>query len=678
MPEVDTPEEDGTIASKVSASVATAQSYGPQIRYIFENLEEQSSDDEPESGSDDENRYLKEDTKDVPSEYWHLQKLVKYMKAGNQTATIVSLCLLKDYELNSNALRSCFREMGGLELLINLLETKDTKCQHGALIVLLQMTTSSEMRRHMVNLGIVSPLIQLMKHPAKDIQILAAETMANIALMRKARKQIRLRGGIPLIMDIMDVPDYVLQSPLNDLKEDDRELVAVAAGSAKVLDSVSSSPKIKEELRKHGVIFLMARFLRSCHTNLIISMMGSVQQCADLKDFRIAFEQAGIIADIVQHLQNEDFKLKENCARAIFKCAPSKTTRDIVREAGGLDPLCELVGSSEVRKRKPLLAAVVGAIWKCAMSPENVNRFKQNSLVASLVTLLEENEHEDVLTNVVGALAECCKDPANIDVLIVNDGIPKLIHLLSATYEPLLENLPLVLKACAENEQCMDIINDTDHVLDGIRLIWSLLKHPSNIIKRNACLALVPCIKHAKDSPEMVRAFVGGLELTVSLLKSDDTEVLSAVCATIAEIALDPENLGILTDHGVVKMLADLVETEDEALRANLALAIAYCCEWGQNNYEFGKLNTVAPLVNYMTSQNPDVLKGACIAFYHLSKEPLNCVTMHTCGVVKHVLRLIGSDDLEVQLAAANTIRHIRKLALTTEKFHHKEIDGEI
>lgn len=107
----------------------------------------------------------------------------------------------------------------------------------------------------------------------------------------------------------------------------------------------------------------------------------------------------------------------------------------------------------------------------------------------------------------------------------------------------------------------MDVINDQEHQLDGVRLIWSLLKHPSDSVKRNACFALVPCIRHAKNSPEMVRAFVGGLELVVSLLESEDTEVLSAVCATIAEIATDPENLGILTDHGVVKKLADLVHT---------------------------------------------------------------------------------------------------------------------
>lgn len=148
--------------------------------------------------------------------------------------------------------------------------------------------------------------------------------------------------------------------------------------------------------------------------------------------------------------------------------------------------------------------------------------------------------------------------------------------MLSSTYEPLLENIPLVLKECAENTQCMDIINDPGHKLDGVRLIWSLLKHPNDVIKTNACLALVPCIKYAKDSPEMVRAFVGGLEITVSLLDSTNPKVLSAVSATIAAIALDPENLGILTDHGVVPKLANLTKT----VNINLELINIYNLEY--------------------------------------------------------------------------------------------------
>ncbi|XP_031788283.1 armadillo repeat-containing protein gudu [Nasonia vitripennis] len=681
IPVVELPPPEAESATPVESSaptprmisLVTGEPFGPRVRRVGEQAEEESSDDEPDSESDDESRFLKDElNSEVPAEFWHMQKLIKYMKAGNQTATTVALCLLKDYELSSRVIQRVIHEMGGLEILVNLLETREIKCQHGSLAVLLQISSSPEMRRHLIDLGIITPLIELLKHPARDIQVLTVETMANIALMRKARKQIRIRGGVPLILDIMDVPDSVVQRPAEELDENERELLAVAIGCAKVLNSLSSSPKIKEELRKHGAVFLIARFLKSRTTELIVPMMGAVQQCADLKVFRLAFERMEIIIDIVRHLENESpklkekdnrdaklkereeddaklkekVKLKENCALAIYKCAVNKVTRDMVREAGGLDPLCKLVQDKDVYANKKLLAAVTGAIWKCAISPENVSRFNQNNLVAALVPLLGENEDKDVLTNVVGALAECCKNPTNREVLRANEGLPKLIKLLSVTYEPLLENIPLAIGECAQNEQCMDVINDQEHQLDGVRLVWSLLKHPSDSVKRNACFALVPCIRHAKNSPEMVRAFVGGLELVVSLLESEDTEVLSAVCATIAEIATDPENLGILTDHGVVKKLADLVHTEDEKLRANLTLAIAFCCEWGQNNYEFGRLNAVAPLVNYLMSTNKEVLKGVCIAFFHLSKEPSNCVTMHTCGVVKVYNELTKTRDL--------------------------------
>lgn len=59
----------------------------------------------------------------------------------------------------------------------------------------------------------------------------------------------------------------------------------------------------------------------------------------------------------------------------------------------------------------------------------------------------------------------------------------------------------------------------------------------------------------------MLFYFVGGLELIVNLLKSTNKEVLASVCAVIAKIAKDEDNLAVITDHGVVPMLAKLTNT---------------------------------------------------------------------------------------------------------------------
>lgn len=53
------------------------------------------------SSSSDEDRRERPKL-DIPPEYWHIQKLVKYMKTGNQTATVVALCCLKDHDLTTH------------------------------------------------------------------------------------------------------------------------------------------------------------------------------------------------------------------------------------------------------------------------------------------------------------------------------------------------------------------------------------------------------------------------------------------------------------------------------------------------------------------------------------------------------------------------------------------------
>ena len=63
-----------------------------------------------------------------------------------------------------------------------------------------------------------------------------------------------------------------------------------------------------------------------------------------------------------------------------------------MRQYGGLDPLVTLLNNTE---NKELLAAATGAIWKCAISPENVVRFQELKAIDMLVALLN-NQPEEV------------------------------------------------------------------------------------------------------------------------------------------------------------------------------------------------------------------------------------------------------------------------------------------
>uniref|UniRef100_UPI00398EDA7A outer dynein arm-docking complex subunit 2 isoform X1 n=1 Tax=Pristiophorus japonicus TaxID=55135 RepID=UPI00398EDA7A len=622
-----------------------------------EELSDSSSESEEEQQDMDRQQ---ESNSDLPSEYWQIQKVVKYLKGGNQTATVIALCSMKDFNLASESCQLAIRDVGGLEVLINLLDTEETKCKVGSLKILKEISKNPQIRRCLAELGGLEIMVKILDSSNKDLKCLAAETIANIARFRRARQTVRLHGGIRRLVGLLDcVP--MLSANLNAEQVKDIE---VARCGALALWSCSKSKKNKTAIRRSGGIPLLACLLKSTHENMLIPVVGTLQECASESSYRLAIRTENMVKDLVRNLNSESQELQMHCARAIFKCAEDEATRNLVRAHNGLGPLVKLFSKPD---NKELLAAATGAVWKCAISMENVDRFKHLKIVETLIHLLV-GQPEEVLINVVGALGQCARDPFIRGAIRRSGGIDPLVNLLTGTNNALLVNVTKAVGECAVDAENMSIIES----LDGVRLLWSLLKKPNPDIQASAAWAICPCIENAKEAGEMVRSFVGGLELIVNLLKSDNIEVLASVCAALAKIAMDEENLAVITDHGVVPMLSSLTYTRDDTLRQHLADAVACCCKWGNNRVAFGENGAVAPLVHYLKSKNPLVHRATAEALHQLSFDPKNCITMHENGVVKLLLNLMESTDEDLQEAAAGCISNIRRLALANEKARYK------
>lgn len=621
-------------------------------------IEVEDSFSESSSESEEEEEAVERRTEtnaDLPSEYWQIQKLVKYLKGGNQTATIIALCSMRDFNLAQETCQLAIRDVGGLEVLINLLDTEEVKCKIGSLKILKEISRNIQIRRAIADLGGLQTMVKILRDPDKDLKCLAAETIANVAKFRRARRTVRQHGGIKKLVGLLDCA-ALTGHVTNETQKD----VEVARCGALALWSCSKSTKNKEAMRKAGSIPLLARLLKSTHEDMLIPVVGTLQECASEPSYRLAIRTEGMIEDLVKNLKSANQELQMHCASAIFKCAEEKETRDLVRMYGGLDPLVSLLSSTE---NKELLAAATGAIWKCAISTENVMRFQDLKAIDLLVALLN-NQPEEVLVNVVGALGELAKETPNRQQIRKAGGISPLVNLLTGTNQALLVNVTKAVGQCAEEPENMIIIDK----LDGVRLLWSLLKNQNPDVQASAAWAICPCIENAKDAGEMVRSFVGGLELIVSLLKSEHKEVLASVCAAIANIAKDEENLAVITDHGVVPMLARLTNTNEDKLRRHLAEAVARCCNWGNNRVAFGREGAVTPLVRYLRSTDEDVHTSTARALYQLSKHPENCIAMHEAAVVKPLMKMVGSSKEDLQEAAAGCIGNIRRLALANEK----------
>ncbi|XP_026929497.2 outer dynein arm-docking complex subunit 2 isoform X3 [Acinonyx jubatus] len=595
------------------------------VRKSTEKIEEIVSESSSESEEDEEPLDRQEANADLPSEYWQIQKLVKYLKGGNQTATVIALCSMKDFNLAQETCQLAIRDVGGLEVLINLLDTDEVKCKIGSLKILKEISHNPQIRRNIVDLGGLPVMVNTLDSPHKSLKCLAAETIANVAKFRRARQAVRRYGGITKLVALLHCGKSsaeLAQSSLYDARD-----VEVARCGALALWSCSKSYTNKEAIRKAGGIPLLARLLKTSHENMLIPVVGTLQECASEENYRAAIKAERIIENLVKNLNSENEQLQEHCAMAIYQCAEDKETRDLVRLHGGLKRLASLLDNTDNKER---LAAVTGAIWKCSISKENVTKFREYKAIETLVGLLTD-QPEEVLVNVVGALGECCQDYENRVLVRKCGGIPPLVNLLVGVNQALLVNVTKAVGACAVEPESMMIIDR----LDGVRLLWSLLKNPHPEVKASAAWALCPCIQNTKDAGEMVRSFVGGLELVVNLLKSDNKEVLASVCAAITNIAKDQENLAVITDRGVVPLLSKLANTNNDKLRRHLAEAISHCCMWGRNRVAFGEYKAVAPLVHYLKSDDPNVHRATAQALYQLSEDADNCVTIHENGAVK-------------------------------------------
>lgn len=124
-----------------------------------------------------------------------------------------------------------------------------------------------------------------------------------------------------------------------------------------------------------------------------------------------------------------------------------------------------------IRYRKFFLAA-----WKVSNSKENIQLLAGMDVPKILFNLLSK-EDENILANVTGALSELLKEERSCNQFRAWGGIPLVVDLLNHTFEPILENVPLVLKTLSDDPDSMVIIEE----MDGIRLVWSLLRHKSTV-----------------------------------------------------------------------------------------------------------------------------------------------------------------------------------------------------
>lgn len=628
-----------------------------------------NSTDELSSTDDDERwREPKRKPEDLPSEYWSLQKLIKYVKSGNPIATNGCLCCIRSYDLSMQINQLAIFNMGGLEVLVNLLSSNDITCRLGSLYILKCLTKNIDYRRYVIDLHAIDSLVLALCEPAADVKALAADIMANLSKIRLARKLIRNSGAIPKIIDLMDCNLEILRGTKHESHTIEADQLNLAAAGSRAISFLVNSKRNVKVAEKYGLFRITARLLKSVHTSIILPVLRICQLLAFAESFQVASDTEKIIPDIIVHLDSTDETVVMEACVAIFKCANNTRTRYILHENKATGTLFKLLQNQTKWSDEKYLEAATGALHMCAMLEENAIELDSLNAMPILMEILKfmVEISDAILANVCGAIAQLLKlkHATSTTQFCASPQFELTIKLLNYSYEPLLQNASAILTECSKDEVYAKKMDE----LDGTRLLWSLLQNPCTHVKAHASWALCEYIQKDENSGKVIRSLVCALELVASLLKSTDHIVLASTCALISHIAKDEYNLAILTEYNVIPQLARLVHDKDEHLQEHLASAIASCATYGTNTQKLGELRTITPIVRYMASTNKDLHRTAATALQNLSTDPFNCVTMHQNGVVPFLLEAIGSTDRILQSAAANCLRNIRKLTLDAEE----------
>jgi len=152
--------------------------------------------------------------------------------------------------------------------------------------------------------------------------------------------------------------------------------------AALALWSLAKSSKNKEAIRETGAIPLLSKLMVSNQVDVVIPVVGILQECASEPTFREAIRTQGLLSQFVAGLSSDSAELVQFCAKAIymvragyaikvhlsndftsnpilltllyfcFKCAEDEESREIVYRLGAVDPLLLIIQNFELRKNK--------------------------------------------------------------------------------------------------------------------------------------------------------------------------------------------------------------------------------------------------------------------------------------------------------------------------------------
>ncbi|XP_075232467.1 armadillo repeat-containing protein gudu-like [Lycorma delicatula] len=440
---------------------------------------------------------------DIPSEYWQVQKFVKFIKTADQMATALCLAYVDDYNMNDVWVQMGIRDI-----------------------------------------GIIPTIVRFLERGTRNIQAMSAYMTSKLTRLKKARHAFFAAGGLPLLISLLEVPDSILQHKYFIVNRScegptPRKLVHTHRGTHKLVDLLQNKPD----------------------KTFLVSLTGSIWKCSILDDNVLDFNQRNVITLIVPLFSQEDQEeeVLVNTAGALAQMARMPENRLKIQKTGALKPAVNYL----FRTNPELLENVLNLLEQCGHEKVCMDEMESYDAVRFIWSMMK-NPSNVVKGSACWALVPCIRNSTDSGELVRSlvGALELIIKLLRSNDDILLGQVCAAIAEVSINKENLAIITE----LGVVPLIADLCKKENEFLTTQLALAVAGCCLwknncHQFGQLGVVPPLVQNLRNATSVTAT--TAGVKALCA----LSSDPFNCIVMHRNGAVPLLFDAVESDSRELQ---------------------------------------------------------------------------------------------------------------
>ncbi|XP_078679822.1 armadillo repeat-containing protein 5-like [Branchiostoma floridae x Branchiostoma belcheri] len=333
------------------------------------------------------------------------------LKRGTNHAVYNSLVKIRTECIKREGGVSKFRELGGIQALISLIQRPNPKIADVALSILANCCMEGETRREVRKTRGLTPLVTLLKVLKSDSLLnRASRAIANLALDATNAQVIHSLKGIPALVDV-----------LNSTESSECRQSVVRA-----IRNLADTEEHRDEVIRCEGLQAVVELLKLDDVPLVTQAVRTVTQLTKNCTFECARQvsEGTGISSLVELALHVKPIIKQQALLSLVNLASHGSVRPDIGNAGGIQIFVkEIKASQDISNVLP----VVNALCLCCREAINRLRIRELKGLELLVSLLKSPSCKDVHERLVGTFLCFFYDEPSLEVLRGEGLIPLLM-----------------------------------------------------------------------------------------------------------------------------------------------------------------------------------------------------------------------------------------------------------